>query len=140
MNHLIRSLGLGLGINSRRVGEDSICLPQDVPVIGCGPLDEETLLLATDPQCFFDFPHESIAAKLAHQPAPSLLCGLFYVELFAFDLYSMHEFALIGVIRGQKQSRPTNSANKREYEKCDLSMTSNLSDHLEKPYTDELIA
>ncbi len=52
----------------------------------------------------------------------------------------MHEFAFIGVIRGQKQTRPTNSANKREYEKCDLSMTSTLSDHLGNPYTYVLIA
>ncbi len=46
----IRSMGLGLGMNNGHVGDVSIRLPQDVPVVGCGPLDEDTLLLATDPQ------------------------------------------------------------------------------------------
>ncbi len=42
----------------------------------------------------------------------------------------------MGVLRGQQRSRPTNSANQREYDKYDLSLTLGLSSPLENPFAD----
>ncbi len=54
-----------------------------------------------------------------------------YLVFSAREVNETHEFALIGLIRGQKLSGPTNNANKRQWDKCDLNLTTSVRSHLE---------